>query len=308
MQLVYGKLIVDNIRQFSGSWSKNLLGGGGPQSTFGARLFTDSVGFLTRSGTDLEESHLQTLHGLGADLRGWHRYPNLQTPRTFFQYDQEQNLLGLENQPFSVLNQEANWFELLAQDLTWPDAYKNAKGIHLVTEFSAETMVRQAKKLRAETGAMLSLEPLIDKKTGLNLVEMKSLIPDVDVFCPDLKSALALCQTEDPVTAALELHRMGPKFVAIRAGSEGAYVAGQSVQGVVRIQTLEIDVVDPTGAGNAFSGAFAASLTEKVPLLEAACNATAAACAMLEVAGTPVYSAEKSIQARQLAKELLQRL
>lgn len=308
MQLIYGKLIVDNIRQFSGKWFNNLLGGGGPQSTIGARLFTDSVGFLTRSGTDLEASHLKTLHGLGADLRGWHRFPDLQTPRTFFQYDQDQNLLGMENQPFSVLKREAIWNDLLAEDLTVPDAYKEAKGIHLVTEFSAETMIHQAKKLRSETGAMLSLEPLIDKKTWQNLDEMRSLIPDVDVVCPDLNSALALCNTEDPETAALELHRMGPKFVAIRAGSEGSYVAGHSVQGVVRIHTLEIDVIDPTGAGNAFSGAFAASLTEEVPLLEAACNATAAACAVLEVAGTPVYTKEKSIQARQLAKELLKRL
>ena len=304
MLLVYGKLVIDSIRLASGARASNLLGGGGPQSVLGARFFTDSVGFLTRSGTDLEPGHLDTLHGLGADLQGWHQFPHLQTPRLEFGYDRDQIMLEKDAQPISVVRQGKIWNDLLAQDLTWPVAYKRTKGIHLVSEFSNETMVRQALRLKAETGAMLSLEPLIDTNTRSNVDAMKSLIPRVDVFCPDIDAALILCQTQNPLAAAMALHDMGPKYVAIRAGSRGSFVVGHATPQVVQIPPLEVTVMDPTGAGNAFSGGLAASVMEGVSLIEAACNATAAACAVLEVAGLPKYSEELAGHVRRRAHQL----
>ena len=45
-----------------------MLGGGGPQAAFGARLWSDSVGFLSRSGSDLAEAQVEALHALDIDL------------------------------------------------------------------------------------------------------------------------------------------------------------------------------------------------------------------------------------------------
>ncbi len=304
MLLVYGKLVIDSIRLISGARVDNLLGGGGPQSVLGARLFTTSVGFLTRSGTDLEPGHLDTLQGLGADVQGWHQFPHLQTPRLAFQYDQDQIMLEHGTQRISVVRQDKAWNDLLAQDLTWPVAYEKAKGVHLVSEFSQETMVHQALSLKAKTGALLSLEPLVDVNTRSNVEAMKSLIPQVDVVCPDLEAALLLCQTGNPLTAARALHDMGPRYVVIRAGSQGSFVAGHATPQTIQVPPLPVTVVDPTGAGNAFSGGLAASLLEGFSLMEAACNATAAACAVLEVAGLPRYSEELARQVRRRARQL----
>ncbi len=308
MLLVYGKLVIDSIRLMSGARTDNLLGGGGPQSVLGARLFTDSVGFLTRSGTDLEASHLDMLQGLGADLQGWHQFPHLQTPRLDFRYAPDQSMLEKDDQPISVVRQDRIWNDLLAQDLIWPTAYEQARGVHLVSEFSQETMVHQALRLKAATGALLSLEPLVDTHTESNVAAMRSLIPHVDVVCPDLATALLLCQAQTPLDAAKELHDMGPRHVAIRAGSQGSFVVGHAMPQTIRIPPLEVMVVDPTGAGNAFSGGLAASLLEGVSLIEAACNATAAACAVLEVAGVPRYSEELARQVHRQAKQLFQSL
>ncbi len=308
MLVVYGKLVVDSIRLMSGAQVRNLLGGGGPQSVLGARLFTDSVGFLTRSGTDLEPGHLDTLRGLGADLQGWHQFPHLQTPRLDFQYDPDQIMLEKGDQPISVVRQDRIWNDLLAQDLMWPAAYRQAQGVHLVSEFSNETMVHQALQLRAETGALLSLEPLVDTHTRSNVEAMKSLIPRMDVVCPDLDAALILCQTQNPLTAAMALHKMGPQQVAIRAGKQGSFVAGHTMPQAIPIPPLDVKVVDPTGAGNAFSGGFAASLMEGASLIEAACNATAAACALLEVPGLPPHSEELVSQVQGRARQLLRNL
>ena len=63
--LIYGKIILDSIRLRSGDVRRNTLGGGGPQAAFGMRLWHSSVALLTRSGTDLEPEHEQTLRQLG---------------------------------------------------------------------------------------------------------------------------------------------------------------------------------------------------------------------------------------------------
>ena len=308
MLLVYGKLIIDTIRLESGTKARNLLGGGGPQSVLGARLFTDRVGFLTRSGTDLEPSHFDLLQGLGADLQGWHRFPHLETPRIGFWYDQDQIMLEKDTDPSTVARQDKIWNDILAQDLAWPAEYEKAMGIHLVTEYMDETMVHQALKLKAETGAKLSLEPIIDTIKNSNVESVKSLLPNVDIFCPDLDAALACCKTQDPLLAASELLSMGPKNVAIRAGSQGSFVADHSLTKAVHIPIFEVDVVDPTGAGNAYSGAFAASLIEGFSLIEAACNATAAASTVLEVAGLPKLTGILASKARARSNHLVQAL
>ena len=62
--LIYGKIIIDDIRLASGKIVRGVLGGGGPQGVFGARLWHDSVGFLSRSGDDIEAEHVQTLQEL----------------------------------------------------------------------------------------------------------------------------------------------------------------------------------------------------------------------------------------------------
>jgi hypothetical protein len=59
--IIYGKIIIDTIGLLDGSVVHNILGGGGPQGAFGARLWSDSVGILTRSGTDIGFDPKETL-------------------------------------------------------------------------------------------------------------------------------------------------------------------------------------------------------------------------------------------------------
>src|SRR5918998_2405767 len=79
--VIYGKIIIDDI-VVAGSRVRSVLGGGGPQAAFGARIWSDSVGFLSRSGSDLAPTHIDTLRSLDVDLTGWHQYPEIPTPRT----------------------------------------------------------------------------------------------------------------------------------------------------------------------------------------------------------------------------------
>jgi sugar/nucleoside kinase (ribokinase family) len=74
----------------------------------------------------------------------------------------------------------------------------------------------------------------------------------------------------------IELQRMGPRKVVITLGAAGS--VGLDGDKVVRQSALEIDpVVDTTGAGDVYHGAFAVAMCERWPLERAMQLASAAA-------------------------------
>jgi ribokinase len=85
---------------------------------------------------------------------------------------------------------------------------------------------------------------------------------------------------DDPETAAQRLLELGPASVVITLGAQGAVLA--EADGVSRVSADEVDdVVDTTGAGDAFAGALAAALAAGATRLAAVrAGMTAAAAAI----------------------------
>ena len=299
---VYGKIILDSVKLTSGEVVPSLLGGGGPQGVYGARLYCEDVGFLTRTGADLDESNLRELHGLGANLDGWRQYPHLETPRLDIDYDDDQNMLNAQGEPMQVMRWEGNWSKLLAQEIEWPASYRSARAVHLITELPKEQMVEAALQWKRETGGLISLEPLFDKNQWDNLDAMMELIPQVDVVCPDASAACRVAGIDDLGAAAAYWHSLGPSWVALRAGTAGSYIAGSGLKEPVHIPAMNIDVRDPTGAGNAYAGGLIAALIDNPNLAMAACKATAAAALMLGTVGIPAFSDQAVHDAHRMAE------
>ncbi|WLW54846.1 ribokinase [Streptomyces sp. YU58] len=78
--------------------------------------------------------------------------------------------------------------------------------------------------------------------------------------------------SDDPADWARLLLAKGPRSVVITLGSEGSLVA--SGEGVTRIAAVEVDAVDTTGAGDAFTAALAWRLGAGASLVEAATYAS----------------------------------
>ena len=303
MQLaVYGKIILDSVKLTSGEVVPNLLGGGGPQGVYGARLYCEDVGFLTRTGADLDESNLRELHGLGANLDGWRQYPHLETPRLDITYDDDQNMLNTKGEPMQVMRWEGNWSKLLAQEIEWPASYRSARAVHLITELPKEQMVEASLQWKREAGGVLSLEPLFDKNHWHNRNDMMELVRHADVVCPDADTACKMAETDDLRAAAAYWHSLGPAWVALRAGAAGSYIAGSGLHEPMHIPAMNVDVQDPTGAGNAYAGGLVAALIDYPNLPMAACKATAAAAVMLGAVGIPAFSEQSVHDAHAMAK------
>jgi len=77
--IIYGKIIIDSIRLLSGKVIENQLGGGGPQGAFGARLWSDSVGLVSRIGKEFPETAKISLEHLYINTEGIQIYSDLDT-------------------------------------------------------------------------------------------------------------------------------------------------------------------------------------------------------------------------------------
>jgi sugar/nucleoside kinase (ribokinase family) len=106
--------------------------------------------------------------------------------------------------------------------------------------------------------------------------ELCSALRLVDVLKPCKAAARELTGEADYEKVATALLRMGPSVVAITLGVDGCLIA--TPKEVAKVPAFKVDVVDTTGAGDAFMGGLSFALLqgwniEKVGLFANACAA-----------------------------------
>jgi sugar/nucleoside kinase (ribokinase family) len=133
-----------------------------------------------------------------------------------------------------------------------------AGGVGLLGRFDAglASVLRLAKRLGSLTFVDV-LSPY--RKTWSYLREA---LPLTDVFHGNAEEARSLTGARDPERAASAIRRLGAKNVLVTLGGDGciAAVAGQ----VLRLPAFKVRVVDPTGAGDAFSAGVILKLHDRL--------------------------------------------
>ncbi|HJZ46900.1 MAG TPA: carbohydrate kinase family protein [Roseiflexaceae bacterium] len=291
--LIYGKIIIDDIRLSTGEVVAGKLGGGGPQAAFGMRLWHDDVALLTRSGDDLDASVLRTLQDLGVDLSGWARYDDLPTPHGRIEYDER------EYHDRGLITSASDWNRLLSRPLTLSARHRQAAGIHLITEFALEPMVDSARELQRH-GGLCSLEPIFDDHSCPDRPALLALARQVEIVTPDWPSASALAGSERPVDVLRYWAALGTEAVAVRHGAHGSYVWDRRHGQAWHIPIVPVHAVDPTGAGNAYGGGWCIGWWRHHDSRLAGCYATVAAALMVSQAGMPPLDAESRRRAKAL--------
>jgi ribokinase len=103
------------------------------------------------------------------------------------------------------------------------------------------------------------------------------------VLTPNAGEAAEITGHDDPEAAARELAARTGAPVVVTLGGDGVLLLDGGE--VARLQAPPVEVVDTTGAGDAFNGALAAALADGVDLREAASLAVAAASLSVRAAG-----------------------
>jgi ribokinase len=261
-------------------------------------LWSDSVGLLTRSGTDLESKQLNALNDLSIDLAGWTRFPDIPTPRSLMQYDEKEYLVG------GLTTSQDDWARLLEQPLSLPQTYLRPKAIHLITEFPDEPMVATALGLR-EQGTLLSLEPLATGQPVAEWKRMLALAGRVNLVTPDWPTASSVAGSENPRLVVEHWSALGAEAVAVRHGAHGSYVWSQDRDEIWHVPAVPTKVVDPTGAGNAYGGGLCVGWTETRDIRLAGCYGAIAASMLLRHVGLPPMTDDLRQEAQAMIAEAL---
>jgi sugar/nucleoside kinase (ribokinase family) len=97
-------------------------------------------------------------------------------------------------------------------------------------------------------GILTALDTVWDA-TG-NWDRVLPLLGHVDVFMPSLAEACEITGERECRTVAAALHERGVREVALKLGADGCFASGPGFEGA--IEPVVVDVVDETGAGDAF--------------------------------------------------------
>ncbi len=285
-----GEIVIDEIVHTGDSAHRIQLGGGALYGAIGALIWgarpevhavigsdvpTNQLDALAAGGIDF--SKLTTLDGPGLGL--WMLYEGS---------GQRQQAQKLDSPTMLDVDLE-RWPSILGADI---------RGVHIAPQTAegqekalSETSRLATRTLDAMVEAYIDLEPY---RTGAGLRGLSA-------FLPSEHEIRAIWGQVEPVALARDLfERAGLPWLVITRGSAGADVVNRD--GVRHVPALKRTVVDPTGAGDAFSGGFLVGLLETGDPIQAALRGAVSATFVVETAG-PV-EAVRGLDARAAEQRL----
>lgn len=305
--VIYGKIIIDDIRLKSGRIVQQLLGGGGPQGAFGARLWSQSVALLSRSGVDIPVNVKENLLALDIDLSGWMQYEDLPTATGLMAYDENEYMTGDLSYEEIKAYYKKTMGEMLKRHIPIPESCKSPKVIHLITEYVDEAIIYDALEMKSN-GTVFSLEPIIDYHKWDNREKMLDFFENVDIVTPDWPSASGMADSNNPLEVLKYWSNLGPDLVAVRNGVHGSYVWSKQEDVMYQIPIVEITLIDPTGCGNAYGGGLCVGWNQHHDARIAGCYGTVSASFLAESLGVPEINQDVINKAEKRFEDLLKRI
>lgn len=274
--LFVGELTVDDVvvEDVDADWKQP--GGGALYSAVGSLVWQPGAAINAAVGTDYPEPLLARLRAAGLDLRGVARGSGVPSIGLWLLYEASGARRQLE---------KADGATMLAMDLLRPAPYADGEvpaGVHLAPQ-SSEGHVKAAAQLAGGAAVRtldLLVEPYIDRAPYLD----GSVLRGLDAFLPSAQEVRDLWGHDDVLRLGRWLEETGVgATLVVKRGPEGADVL---VDGsVVRVPSVTADVVDPTGAGDAFCGGFLAGLVATGDPVEAAVRGVVSASFVCQTRG-----------------------
>lgn len=274
------------------------MGGNAIYSAVGARIWEARVGILSRVGENYPEGWLARLERAGIRTAGIRQVPGWQDMRTFYRYPDLQTRddtepawhfaeLGLPlpedlvGYVHSTPGQDSQEFIPLSprpEDL--PASYLRVKAANLSPlELAAHQTLCAT---LASHGIRLSLDPGERYMKPPLMEQVFSFLHCVDAFLPSEQEVQSMLGAGDPWQAACRFAQAGPRVIVIKAGSNGSLIYDGQAQRRWHVPAYPAEVVDVTGAGDAYCGGFMVGYQETGDPLLAGCYGAVSASFVLE--------------------------
>jgi ribokinase len=177
-----------------------------------------------------------------------------------------------------------------------PPDYLEALGYQLHFGTLTQTVELVEKLRAANPTACLVWEPTPLQFTGTGDA-FHAVLSRVDLVSPDLDEARQMTGQRTAEGMAETLLGWGVPVVALRMGARGSLVASARGE-VYMIPAVPTNVVDTTGAGDAYCGGFLVALASGVDAAEAGARAAVSASFAIEQFGVPIFDEQTQIEAQ----------
>ena len=269
--LVLSNVIVDEIVLPDGG-TRTALGGAGTYAAIGAASWWPLVSIVAGVGRDLRQFTVEDLPFLRPESMGL-LLRDEYTIRTRIEYladgeRREMPLLGLEH--FERM-------QITPDDV--PDTLLPAAGTYCFRDLSPpfwQALIRRVMQLGVTLWELQG-----SAATAKSWPELQRLLPHIDIFSLNLPEARRLFGAREIHQIVSDLLIAGADVIVLRMGAQGAVLADRRTR--LRLQPPPAPIIDVTGAGNSFCGAFLAAWCATHDLEQAGrAAAAAAACCMAD--------------------------
>ncbi|MDN3641514.1 PfkB family carbohydrate kinase [Lutimonas halocynthiae] len=240
--LIVGTVAFDAIETPFGKTDK-ILGGAATYIGMSASYFGLDAGIISVVGGDFPEKYLQMLRDRNIDLTG---VEVVKEGKTFFWSGKYDYNLNTRDTLITDLNVLADFNPVVPENYEDCD-FLMLGNLHPAVQMSVINQIPNRPKLVVLDTMNFWMDNTMD--------ELMEVIAKIDVITINDEEARQLSGEYSLVKAAQKIHAMGPKYVVIKKGENGALLFNNGDAFFAPALPLE-EVFDPTGAGDTFAGGF----------------------------------------------------
>jgi cytidine kinase len=267
-------IIIDDIVMPDGTTSMGKLGGGGPQATYGMRLWSESVGLVASVGPDLPPDAMAWLKqaGIYSDAI---QINTAATPRAWQIMEEDGRRAQIWRVPPSAVD-----IHLTHTIDRIPTDHPSPTGFHigvdpLDVEFDFLGDLKQ-------TEALVSIETYTPAHRQLTRDELERLVAVPDIFSFNLEEAYSMLGKMDPLDLLEAVLSAGATIAMLRMGAKGSLIGARATDQIIYVPAVQVEVVNPIGAGNAFCGGFLVGFAADQDVIKSGAFAAVSASFMVE--------------------------
>ncbi|NER10109.1 Sugar or nucleoside kinase, ribokinase family [Muriicola jejuensis] len=246
--LILGTVAFDAIETPFGKTDK-ILGGAATFIGLAAAQFKAKTAIVSVVGGDFPQEYLSLLKKKGIDISG---IEIKKEGKTFFWSGKYNTDLNSRETLTTELNVLADFEPVI------PEHFRDAD-VLMLGNLHPSVQLKAIEQMKEEP--KITVLDTMNFWMNHTMPELKEVIGRTDVITINDSEARQLSNEYSLVRAAQKIHRMGPKYVVIKKGENGALLFHNGEVFFAPALPLE-DVFDPTGAGDTFAGGFVGYLAE----------------------------------------------
>jgi len=265
------------------------LGGPPTYVSLAARQLNSRVSVISKVGDDFPSEYISWLKAKKVDLSGLKIVKGASTTSFLLRYKNGKRRLLLKSRAPPIFSEDI-------------PASMTAKAIH-AAPIANELSINVIEKLRTLTN-ILSLDPqgllrTFDKFGNVKLKKWDDsrVLEQIDIYKSSLKEVKIATGQANLQSAMKKIHNMRPKIVLVTKGLMGSVLFFEG-----RFHEIPAckprTVLDPTGAGDAFIGAFLAEYIKGKDPVWCACVGSAISSFVVEGVGPAVFGGKEEIYRR----------